>query len=329
LNDKRKYNPQIHHRKSIRLKGFDYSQHGLYFITICCQNKECRFGQIENNKMILNKYGIIAYNEWVKLPIRFRNCELDVFQIMPNHMHGIIVLNDVKNLETLQINDVVGAGFTLALTNDGHPENGQPPPGQPQGIAPTQTLQTNDVVGAGFTIALTNDGHPENGQPPPGQPQGIAPTQTLQTNDVVGAGFTPAPTNDGHPENGQPPPGLPQGIAPTQTLQINDVVGAGVTPAPANDGHPENGQPRPWQPQGIAPTIIGDIIGSYKSLVTKECLEIFKQKMSWINPTPYMGKIWQRNYHEHIIRNEKEYLLISNYILNNPLNWKEDKFYYD
>ena len=58
-----KFNPAIHHRRSIRLKGYDYSQNGLYFITICCQNRICRFGHIENKEMILNEYGEIAYNE--------------------------------------------------------------------------------------------------------------------------------------------------------------------------------------------------------------------------------------------------------------------------
>src|SRR5665647_890283 len=87
---KMKYNPQIHHRRSIRLKGYDYSQAGAYFITICCQDRECRFGKIENDEMILNEYGTIAYNEWNKLSDRLSNFELDVFQIMPNHMHGII-----------------------------------------------------------------------------------------------------------------------------------------------------------------------------------------------------------------------------------------------
>ena len=93
------YNPKIHHRRSIRLKGYDYSAAGLYFITSCCQDMKCRFGKIEKNEMVLNEFGMIAYNEWIKLPERFPNFTLDVFQIMPNHMHGIIS---------------VGAGFTTA-----------------------------------------------------------------------------------------------------------------------------------------------------------------------------------------------------------------------
>ena len=65
------YNPNIHHRRSIRLKGYDYSKAGLYFITICCQDRICRFGDIENDEMQLNEYGKIAYLEWMKLPERF------------------------------------------------------------------------------------------------------------------------------------------------------------------------------------------------------------------------------------------------------------------
>ncbi|HET7116530.1 MAG TPA: hypothetical protein VFI29_08570, partial [Hanamia sp.] len=73
MNNKPKYNPKIHHRRSIRLKGYDYSQAGLYFITICCQDMICCFGKIENGEMILNESGTIAYNEWFKLPDRFPN----------------------------------------------------------------------------------------------------------------------------------------------------------------------------------------------------------------------------------------------------------------
>ena len=78
------YNPAFHHRRSIRLKGYDYAQAGLYFITICCQNRIWRFGEIINGEMLLNEFGEIAYNEWIKLTERFPNFELDVFQIMPN-----------------------------------------------------------------------------------------------------------------------------------------------------------------------------------------------------------------------------------------------------
>ncbi len=80
------------------------------------------------------------------------------------------------------------------------------------------------------------------------------------------------------------------------------------------------------------PKSVSDITGAYKSLVANKCLEIFKSKWAGASPAPTtqiptMGKLWQRNFYEHIIRNEKSYQTISNYIINNPANWKEDKFY--
>src|SRR5215210_2961095 len=85
-----KYNPEIHKRRSIRLKGYDYSQEGLYFITICVQNRKCLFGKIENDEMILNDAGQMVQTEWEKLTERFNNIELHEFVVMPNHFHGIL-----------------------------------------------------------------------------------------------------------------------------------------------------------------------------------------------------------------------------------------------
>ena len=93
MEDKFKYKPHLHHRRSIRLKGFDYSKAGLYFITICCQDRISRFGNIENSKMILNQCGEVAFNEWVKLTEQFINFQIDEFQIMPNPHHSIILPN--------------------------------------------------------------------------------------------------------------------------------------------------------------------------------------------------------------------------------------------
>ncbi len=87
-----KYDPQKHNRKSIRLKGYDYSSPGAYFVTICIKNRECLLGEIRNQKMILNDFGkIIAYH-WEKIPSHFQNAKLDEFVAMPNHFHGILWL---------------------------------------------------------------------------------------------------------------------------------------------------------------------------------------------------------------------------------------------
>ena len=77
-------------RQNIRLKGFDYSSQGIYFITICTHEKERIFGEIQNGVMVLNDMGKIAQQQWEELANRFPHIKLDIFQIMPNHMHGII-----------------------------------------------------------------------------------------------------------------------------------------------------------------------------------------------------------------------------------------------
>lgn len=115
-------------RRSIRLPGYDYSQNGAYFVTICTQNRECLFGDIVGNEMKLNELGNIVNNQWKNLSIKFKNIELDIYCIMPNHFHGIITINKLlhggrenlaptlgnivalfKYQTTKQFNSVVGA----------------------------------------------------------------------------------------------------------------------------------------------------------------------------------------------------------------------------
>jgi len=93
------YNPEKHHRRSIRLKGYDYSQPGWYFVTICIQNREMILGNIENGMMILINIGKIINHHWQRQPHIFKNIELDRYQIMPNHLHGIIHIAGVKHSE--------------------------------------------------------------------------------------------------------------------------------------------------------------------------------------------------------------------------------------
>ena len=199
-----KYNPNIHHRKSIRLKGYDYSQAGLYFVTISIQNRACLLGHITNGEMILNDAGRMVENEWLNLKTRFPNIELHEYVVMPNHFHGIL--------------EIVGAALVVAQ---------------------------NDTV-APVRVSLVD-------------------TQ-----------------NDDDTEKGQP-----QGISPT----------AGKT--------------------------VGDMMDAFKSITTVEYIRGVKN-LGW---KPFDGKLWQRNYYEHIIRNEKSYETISEYILNNPAKWQDDKFY--
>jgi len=225
--NKPRYNPKIHHRRSIRLKGYDYSQAGLYFITICSQNRICRFGEIvvvgvplvgtqtNTATMILNHAGKMVEDEWLALVDRFPNMVLHEYIIMPNHFHCILEIVGVPLVGTQN----VGAC-------SGHPNV----TGRPQGYAPTDDTQRND------------------------------------TETMLG----------------------------TQ----ND------------DGVPKN-------------KTIGDMMDAFKSITTVKYIDGVKNR-GWDR---FDGKIWQRDYYEHIIRDEESYLRISEYIKNNPAKWENDKFY--
>ncbi len=93
-----KYNPQHHHRRSIRLPNYDYSRSGIYFVTICTHQKQCLFGEIDRGKMFLNQIGNIVREEWLKSTRIRKEIELDEWVIMPNHLHGIVLIhnNDLK-----------------------------------------------------------------------------------------------------------------------------------------------------------------------------------------------------------------------------------------
>jgi REP element-mobilizing transposase RayT len=84
----------IHHRRSIRIQGYDYSQTGAYYVTIVTWHREILFGEVVNGEMVLSKFGLVAKQQWEKLPKRFPNIELGAYVIMPNHMHGNIVITD-------------------------------------------------------------------------------------------------------------------------------------------------------------------------------------------------------------------------------------------
>ncbi|MGQ9774011.1 transposase [Chloroflexus sp.] len=86
------YDPLKHHRRSIRLKGYDYAQPGAYFVTIVTHDRACLFGDIVDDQMRLNQAGQMVEWTWYDLPNHVDNIELDAFVVMPNHVHGIIII---------------------------------------------------------------------------------------------------------------------------------------------------------------------------------------------------------------------------------------------
>ena len=90
-----RHNASVHHRESIRLQGYDYSAEGAYFVTICTRGRQCLFGQIVDGSIIaLNEFGEIVRDEWSRTSEIRTGIVLDEFVVMPNHVHGIIVIDD-------------------------------------------------------------------------------------------------------------------------------------------------------------------------------------------------------------------------------------------
>ncbi len=184
-----KYAPDKHSRHSIRLPGFDYARPGAYFVTVCTQGRECLFGEVVNGVTVPNAVGKMVQSVWNELPRHYPGVNIDAFVVMPNHLHGIIMLT------------TVGAGPRAC------PDKGRACPDK-------------------------------------GQPQGVAPTMSL----------------------------------------IN-------------------------------------VVHRFKSLTTAR----YRHGVVQWDWRPFFGRLWQRNYYEHIIRNAEELNCIRQYIADNPMQWAMDR----
>ena len=189
-----KYNPDIHKRQSIRLQGY------LYFITICCYERECLFGNIINSQITLNNFGELIKEEWLKSAEIRKEIELDEFVIMPNHFHGIVIINQEINRDFIKNN----------------------------------VEASDNNVGA-------------NGRSPL--------RQEIQSS----------------------PPKI-----------------------------------------SMKPKSLSSLIAGFKSATTK--------KINMIRNTP-QNPVWQRNYYDHIIRNDESLTRIREYLQNNPLSWENDQLH--
>ncbi len=248
-----KFDPNIHHRRSIRLQGYDYTQPGAYFITIVTYQRQEIFGVIKNEQMHLSKLGEIAQEEWFRSPeirteIRLFN---DEFVVMPNHIHGIVW--------------IVGA----------------------DGVRPINT-HPNHIVGV--------DGI---------HPTGVHPTN-IPPNNMVRVDSVRV-----------------DAVNPYDITQINAVGADGVRPTGV---HPDSESARCANPPSVgarraplhqrASKSLSSFVAGYKSAVTG------RAKRDFEIPT-----IWQRNFYEHIIRNEAEQMNIWNYIDVNPQRWLDDQLH--
>lgn len=200
-----------YYRKTIRLKNYDYSQNGIYFVTICVKNRNCLFGKFENGKIQLNDTGRMIDMWWNKMFEKYNEIQMDKYAVMPNHMHGII--------------HIVGA----------IPRN--------RPIANTIPRNRPDIVGANPCICPNN--------------------------------------NEG--ENM---------VSPVRKNII------------------------PNQYKGL-----GQYVSWFKRMTTNVYIRGVKNN----NWPPFEKQLWQRNYYEHVVRDDNDLNRIRQYINDNPLNWDADR----
>jgi REP element-mobilizing transposase RayT len=109
-----RYDPDKHHRQSIRLKGFDYSTAGAYLITLCVQQRECLFGEVVQGSLQANHAGRMVERWWTELATKFSSLALDESIVMPNHLHGVLFLRETGAPRLGEVMD----WFKTMTTND-------------------------------------------------------------------------------------------------------------------------------------------------------------------------------------------------------------------
>jgi len=122
----KKYDPQKHHRRSIRLPEYDYSQPGAYFITMVTHQREPLFGSIVQGEMRLSAMGQVAEEHWRLIPEHFPQVELGAYVIMPNHVHGIIVINGRSNASAFERTGTTCRGTTMSCPYEAREKFGKP-----------------------------------------------------------------------------------------------------------------------------------------------------------------------------------------------------------
>jgi putative transposase len=313
-------NLQPYHRRSIRLDEYDYTQAGAYFVTICTAQRACLFGEIVDGVMRMSPLGKIVNVEWQNLPRHFPNIRLDAFVIMPNHIHGVIMI-DVRAPHPDQ-EESVNAGVRATHLNQEESLNTKD--GSP--LHPDHDESVNAIVRATHLnpeeSVNTNDGSPLHPDHDESLNAGVRATH-LNPEESVN-------TSDGSPLHPDHNESLNAGVRathlnPEESVNTNDgsplhpdhdeSVNAGVRathPDPEESVNTNDGSPH------LQSGSLGAIVGQFKSRATKRI---------WAMPGTDRPAVWQRNYYEHIIRNEREWDRIRKYILENPTLWAQDQLH--
>ena len=270
-----KYDPDRHNRRSIRLRGYDYSRSGAYFVTVCTQNRKCLLGEIRDGEMVLNDAGQMVERWWLELNGKYPFIQMDEFVVMPNHFHGII--------------NIIGASDPANIVVYGGAHTGAPLR-RPIPDYDDTSVPVNIVVGADLRV-----------RPVPDHRGAIDHDDTSDHRGAIDHG-------DASDHRGA----IDHGGAHTGAPLRRPIPGHGDASVPVNivvHGGAHTGAP------------LHAVLQWFKTMTTNEYIRGVKQH-GW---PPFPGKLWQRNYYEHIIRNDMEMDRIRKYIINNPLKWDLDR----
>lgn len=219
--------------ESFRLKNWDYRREGIYYITICTKNRIPYFGECVDGKMILSDAGMIAHQNWMDIPNHFKHVQLGEFIVMPNHMHGLLILDNTHDPLHSVVDPLHCNGSTIITNNNEYP----------------------DIHRNGSTDKNHNKSSLHNINPPCNQKEN----------------HTESPKDE-------------------YMSQMS----------------PKSGS-------------VSTIIRSYKSACT--------YRMNKLYPELQFG--WQNLFYDRIVRNDKEYMNIKKYIIDNPINWQSDQFHFE
>ncbi len=306
-------------RHTIRLPGYDYAQPGAYYLTLCTHERACVLGEVVAGAVRLNALGEVMREAWQALPAHFAHVYLDAYVIMPNHIHGIIVLTPA------------GPGAADRRAGAACCQGTGDASCQSTGDACCQS--TGDAcVARTEDLALRWAGADVRGLREAGE--GCAPCTGAAccqgTGDACCQGTGDAccqSTGDACVARTEDP-ALRWAGADVRGLRDGGDASAGCTGDACCQGtgdaccqstgdacvaHPDH---RAMRPRGPKPASIGAIVGAFKSAAAR--------RINALRGAPG-APVWHRNYYEHIVRNTEDLARIREYIANNPIQWATDE----
>ncbi|GAC1394894.1 MAG: transposase [Chloroflexota bacterium] len=287
------YDLAFHHRRSVRLRNYDYGQQGAYFLTICTHERACLLGEVVSGQVILGEAGRLVEEAWLQTPTLRPNIFLDACVVMPNHLHAIAVI-------------LTPASENRALAD------------AQASSAAQSAARTSREVGRnrGDRGHRAGGVYQDGGGDRAGGVYQYAPTEARGRASRKNAGRpTPTPSPDQPLQPAAPPRRGVSIYAPVSPIS----VGVPVPPyAPASPPSPAPRSPAKSRPRLSPSHTIGALVRGFKAATTA--------RVNTLRNSPGVP-FWQRNYYEHIIRDDADLERIRAYVAANPARWTEDSLH--